>query len=332
MPTRRKSTRWYVTAIMVVAAIAGAVGVVVVVATRTTNGGAGSQGSSSPSSLPVAPAPTPTCATEVLPPKPGGGNWQCSFDDEFDAQTGDAHALDSAWWTPQSTSTSGYDTGPVDARACYIDSPDTIAVSGGALRLSVHKLAAPIQCGTFQTPYAAGMVTTVDGFSQTYGRFEVRALLPQTTAAGLQETLWLWPKDDNHYGSTWPDSGEVDFSEFYSRDADLDIPEIHYNYDPATVDDASHANVVTAYCPISLKHYNDYAVVWSPGNFTITIDGNTCLIDNYTPDAGLTTPQPFDQPFFIALTQALGVAPNAFDPTTTPLPATTSIDYVRAWK
>ena len=39
-----------------------------------------------------------------------------------------------------------------------------------------------------------------------------------------------------------------------------------------------------------------------------------------------------DQPFIVSLTQALGVGTNAFDPSTTPLPATTQIDYVRVWK
>ena len=34
----------------------------------------------------------------------------------------------------------------------------------------------------------------------------------------------------------------------------------------------------------------------------------------------------------VALTQALGIGSNAFDPATTPLPATTQIDYVHVWK
>jgi len=43
-------------------------------------------------------------------------------------------------------------------------------------------------------------------------------------------------------------------------------------------------------------------------------------------------PAPFDQPFFIALTQALGQGANAFDPSSTPLPATMEIDWVHVWK
>ena len=40
----------------------------------------------------------------------------------------------------------------------------------------------------------------------------------------------------------------------------------------------------------------------------------------------------FDWPSFVALTQALGVGTNAFDPATTPVPATTQVDYVHVWE
>jgi beta-glucanase (GH16 family) len=280
---------------------------------------------------PAATAAAP-CGGEALAPKPGGGRWTCTFDDEFDARTGDATALNAAWWVPQVTATSAFTTGPLGSEACYVNSANNISVSGGALHLTARKEAAPFTCGWFTTQYTAGMVSTYTGFNQTYGRFEVRALLPPTTAAGLQETLWLWPVNDTRYGS-WPGSGEVDFSEFYSDYSSLDIPYIHYNYSPSTVNPATHTNTVTATnCGISLSRYNDYAVVWSPGSFTITVNGSPCLVDNYLPDNGLTSPEPFDQPFFVALTQALGIQANAFNPTTTPLPATTSIDYVRVWK
>ncbi|HWH11991.1 MAG TPA: glycoside hydrolase family 16 protein [Solirubrobacteraceae bacterium] len=273
-----------------------------------------------------------TCGGEALPAKPGGGAWTCAFDDEFAAATGDPTALNTSWWTPQLTATSAFTTGPAGAEACYVNTPNNISVAGGALHLTARREAAPFNCaGIFTTQYTAGMVSTYTGFNQTYGRFEVRAKLPQTTATGLQETLWLWPANDLRYGP-WPASGEVDFSEFYSQYASLDVPYIHYDYSPSTVNATTHTNTVTAYtCQISLAQYNDYAVVWSPGSFTISINGATCLVDNYLA-SGLTGAAPFDQPFFVALTQALGIGTNAFNPATTPLPATTSIDYVRVWK
>jgi beta-glucanase (GH16 family) len=270
------------------------------------------------------------CGGESLLAKPGGGTWTCSFDDEFDSTTGDPSSLNTASWTPQVTATSGYATG-WPYIACYVNSPNNVSVSGGALHLTVRKEPAPFSCAGATTQYTSGMVSTIYGFNQTYGRFEIRAQLPPATVAGLQETLWLWPVNSKLYGS-FPGSGEVDFSEFYSEYSMLDIPFIHYNYDKTTTDKTTGTNVVTNYCQIDPSHYNDYAVVWQPGSFTITINGTACLTDNYVPDNGLVSPAPFDQPFFIELTQALGIGTNAYDASSTPLPATTSIDYVRVWK
>jgi beta-glucanase (GH16 family) len=272
---------------------------------------------------------TNACGGEVLPPKPGGGSWTCTFDDEFDPSTGDPNTL-SSWWVPQVSATSGYTTGPVGDQVCYVNSPDNIAVSGGALHLTVRQESAPFSCGGMTTQYTGGMVSTWHTFSQTYGRFEARALLPSATVAGLHEALWLYPQNLT-YGA-WPASGEIDFSEFYSSNPSSDIPFIHYNYDPSTVNWSTSTNETSTSCPISYGKYNNYAVTWLPGKITITVNGKTCLVDNYIPDDGLVSPQPFDQPFFILLTQALGVAPDAFNPSTTPLPATLSVDYVRAWQ
>jgi beta-glucanase (GH16 family) len=270
------------------------------------------------------------CGGEKLRPKPGGSKWICTFDDEFDAATGDARALDRSRWTPQVTDRTGFTTGPLLSEACYVDSRKNVSVSHGALHLTARREPSPIGCALGITPYTSGMVTTYGHFSQAYGRFEVRAKLPHVTAPGLHETLWLWPVDDTRYGS-WPASGEVDFSEFYSRKPNLDIPYIHYDYEPSTTSGATHSNIVTKGCAIHVSRYNDYALIWSRGRFKISVNHRTCLIDKYAP-SNVSSPAPFDQPFLISLTQALGVGTNAFDPSSTPLPATTSVDYVRVWK
>ena len=61
-------------------------------------------------------------------------------------------------------------------------------------------------------------------FSQTYGKWEVRAKLPDLQTRGLQETLWLWPDNDIKYGA-WPGSGEIDFAEFVDRGDGRDAPD-----------------------------------------------------------------------------------------------------------
>ncbi len=145
------------------------------------------------------------------------GGWHCTFDDEFNGTS-----LNTGLWVPQLTARSGYVAGP----DCYVNDPSTISESGGYLNLSVRRVA-PFSCVPgYTTDYVAGMVSTYGLFDQTYGAFEVSAKLPPSTVSGLQETFWLYPQTLT-YGK-WPDSGEIDFAEFYSEYPGFDIPYIHY--------------------------------------------------------------------------------------------------------
>jgi beta-glucanase (GH16 family) len=165
-------------------------------------------------------------------------------------------------------------------------------------------------------------VNTLGRFSQAYGRFEVRAKFPTTAVAGLQSSLWMWPIS-NKYGS-WPTNGEIDMAEEYSQYSDRAIPYVHYT---SAINDT---HVTNTYCTISIGAFHTYVVVWTTSTITVLFDGQTCISDTWQPAAPLVKPQPFDQPFMVALTQALGVGGNAVTDST-PLPATTQVDYVRVW-
>jgi beta-glucanase (GH16 family) len=262
----------------------------------------------------------PTCGGVSIA-KASGGNWQCTFDDEFSSNT-----LDTTKWTIQQTSNSGYHSG----KECFTASPNNVSIANGVLSLTARKEAAQFYCASpligYLTSYTSGMVSTKGKFSQAYGRFEVRAKLPPATIKGLQESFWLWPDNSTKYGLLWPQSGEIDIAEVYSQYADRAIPYIHYT--AGAVD----PNVTNNYCLISdISQFHSYVVEWTPNTITVIYDGTTCLVDSWTPGF-IKKPAPFDQPFFVNLTQALGITTNAFDPTTTPLPATTQVDYVRVWK
>ena len=150
---------------------------------------------------------------------------------------------------------------------------------------------------------------------------------------GLQETLWLFPEDETLYGP-WPDSGEIDYGEFYSSYPLDDVPDLHY---PGS---AADPNATTSTgCSIAgdatAGRFNTYALSWTPTTITTYFNEVPCTTDTYapyvtSPDAA---PAPFNQPFFLAFTAALSADGNdSFQPGTTPLPATTQIDWVRVWQ
>lgn len=273
--------------------------------------------SSVAAATPTAAAGSDACGTLI--PKAGGGYWQCSLDATF---TG--NSLDTSVWAPLTTAASGFHSGP----ECLVDSPNNISVGNGVLTLSVRKEAQPFVCsspqGSFATQYTGATVSTYGLFSQAYGRFEVRAKVPSTFTPGLQESFWMWPVNDTLYG-TWPYSGEIDIAEIYSEYADRAIPFIHYN-------NYFDTHVTNDYCMINVGNWNTYDLVWTPTTLQISYNGTTCVVDNWNPLAPQVKPEPFNQPFIIALSAVLGVLPNAFVPGVTPLPATTEVQWVKVWK
>jgi beta-glucanase (GH16 family) len=308
--------------------VAACVGMVVVIATLiVVGGGVGSATTGFMAQTSTVPQTTTSDGKSdcggVTRLKANGSPWTCSFDDEFDGTT-----LNTSKWNVLTTASTGY----VSGSECYVNNPNNVSVSGGTLNLTLIKTA-PFTChglggASMQTSYTAGMVDSLGLFSQTYGDFEVKAKFPAATVQGLQTSLWLWPVNANKYGSTWPASGEIDIAEWYSQYPNLAIPYIHYN--PAGGPQADK-NVTNDYCNVSnTAGYNTYGAIWTPQSITILIDGQTCLVDNWNPAYPLVKPAPFNMPFFMCLTAAMGIYSNAPVPGTQ-LPATSNIDYVRVW-
>ncbi|HEX4191310.1 MAG TPA: glycoside hydrolase family 16 protein [Marmoricola sp.] len=270
----------------------------------------------------VSPPPqhAPTCGGQKVR-KANGTLWKCTYDDEFSGTT-----LDRRYWVPQKNQTSGY-VGNRSTLACAVDSPSTIAVSGGALNLSLVRLAKRRDCGNKMSgQYAYGQVMHYQTYAQKYGLYEVRALIPDLKVKGAQQTFWLWPESQK-YGP-WPSSGEIDFAELYSSQRGIEKPFVHYLPGQATAN--KHQNTTHALCAINRGVYNTYGLDWEPGRLTIMLNGRVCVVDNYTSVVGgAGSAAPFDQPFYLILDQAMGTVGNIANPSTLPTKVTTKIDYVR---
>jgi beta-glucanase (GH16 family) len=250
--------------------------------------------------------------------KPGGGTWRCTFVDNFSGSR-----LNTAKWAPMTTALTG-----VKSHECRVGRSTNVSVGRGTLRLTVRQELREFWCATpgggYLTQFTGGNIASKDRFSQTYGRFEIRASFPAATIPGLHSALWLWP-DKQSYGGNWR-SGEIDIAEYRTFHPGYVVPAIHY------VSDQPDPNATTWNCAVyrpDLMHV--YVLEWTSQTLTIKYDGRTCLVDNWQPSAPMHKPAPFNRPFFMILTQSLGMGGNLFAEGATPLPATTRVDWVKVW-
>ncbi|NRQ49240.1 glycoside hydrolase family 16 protein [Aeromicrobium stalagmiti] len=258
---------------------------------------------------PATKPPAPTCGSQVFY-KASGAAWTCRFADEFDGTSLNT----SKWVVHQGTVPGGQE--------CF--SANNVAVANGVLVLSTRKVSTPVTCGSRTSSFTSGQVSGYGKYSQTYGRFEIRAKFPAAKVAGLHSALWMWPVNPTKYG-TWPASGEIDIAEMYTTYPGRVIPYLHYSSQPGDT------TVTNNYCMVAdVSAFHTYVLEWTTNRLKVMFDGQTCLDHTINAMSPLTVSGPFDQPFFMALTQGLGVGGNS--PTsTTPLPADTQVDYVRTW-
>ncbi|HET7735686.1 MAG TPA: glycoside hydrolase family 16 protein [Nocardioidaceae bacterium] len=265
-------------------------------------------------------AAAPSCGPAVLR-KPDGTEWRCSFADEFDGRR-----LSDARWTRMTTAATSWTGGP----ECYLDSGPNVRLRDGKLLLTVRQEAQSFLCDRVlldsMSEYTGGSISTYGRFSQIYGRYEFRAAFPRARTTGLHSALWLYPVKQAYAGLV-PKSGEIDVAEFYTRYPGRVIPFLHYTGD--FVDQ----NRTNNYCFVRKPwRFHTYLLVWTPASIRIAYDGKTCLKNSRWTPLLLQRPAPFDHPYAINLTQALGIGHNPFSPSRTELPATMRVDYVRVWK
>ena len=262
--------------------------------------------------------PAPDCGAKVL--KPTGQPWRCTFADDFGGA-----ALDATKWQPLTTESTNL-RGDGD---CWVDGSKNIAVGEGFLRLTSRREDKAFTCTTAdgktqESTISSGSVTSFGRFAQAYGRWDIRVRFPEVTLPGSQGAVWLTPQSDS-YGA-WPASGEIDVAAYYSLYPDRAVPYIHYKLSSADT------TVTNTRCYVSDPwNCHTYSMVWTAERIVITIDGVTCVDHKIHAADPLSGSQPFDQPFVVNLTQAMGVGMNA-PIAGTPLPLTTEVDYVHVWK
>jgi beta-glucanase (GH16 family) len=210
------------------------------------------------------------------------------------------------------------------------DTPDNVHVNGHSLVLTATRKRTAQPCGKLpSTRYLSGMVSTVNTFSLTYGRVEMRARLPK--GVGMHPAFWMLPTNPSATGSY--EYGEIDVAEAYGAYPDTVMPHLHYVSTPNVLGGVN--------CTVlgATSGYHTYRLDWTPTEMTFTYDGSTCWSTPWQPlypyaSKDATQPVPFDQPFYLLIALAVDGSDSAKNAVTghTKFPEKMLVDYVRVWE
>ncbi len=242
--------------------------------------------------------------------------WQLTWSDEFDGTN-----VDTTKWTFETGNNNGWGN---SEREYYTGRTNNAYVANGLL----HIVARQESMGGF--PYTSARMKSQGLFSQTYGKFEFRAKLPQ--GVGFWPALWMMGTNIASVG--WPACGEMDVMESNGSYPNQAQGTLHYS-------DASNNHLqqtrIYSFPGDYVTNFHTYAVEWSTNLIRWVIDG--VAIQAWTSWSSSTGPYPapYNKPFFILMNMAIGGSYLGF-PTDaqinsgTVFPGEMQVDYVRVYQ
>ncbi|SHO55758.1 glycoside hydrolase family 16 protein [Vibrio quintilis] len=290
--------------------------------------------------------------TLVNHPKAPAATWQLVWEDSFDG-----HSINRRNWSLQENCWGGGN----DEQQCYTRSKKNAFVQDGYLHIVARKEnftgpgdAEGKSASDKTLPYTSARLRSLGKREQKYGRFEIRAKLPQ--GQGTWPAFWMLPSK-NQYG-TWAASGEIDMMEAVNLKTQSDAagaksgtPEnriygsLHYG--KAWPDNVYTGQGVSLPGGISpADGFHTYAIEWEEGEIrwyvdnihyaTQTQDG---WYSQYKSNGELVNAKgaaPFNQKFHLLMNLAVGGswAANANDKgiDATVFPQTLLVDYVKVYR
>ncbi|QEN04415.1 glycosyl hydrolase family protein [Thiospirochaeta perfilievii] len=242
-------------------------------------------------------------------------DWQLVWSDEFNSKT-----IDGSKWN-FILGGGGYGNNELQY---YSDSEDNARIEKGKLVIEAHK-------EDYEgNSYTSAKLTTQNKGDWTYGRYEIRAKLPE--GQGIWPAFWMMPTDYSIYGP-WPACGEIDIMEVLGHEPNKTHGTLHYGNphkytgDSYTLEKGSFSD-----------SYHIFALEWLPGEIRWYVDGKLFQVQNdwySTQDSlngELTFPAPFDRDFYLQLNLAVGGNWPGSPDETTKFPQKMLIDWIRVYQ
>lgn len=140
------------------------------------------------------------------------------------------------------------------------NSPESISVSSGTLKIKVYKMS---------DRYLAGMIGTQGKYEGRFGYYEIRARLPR--AMGLQTAFWLQsPTYGAEIGNPEGSGTEIDVVEYIkSRPGELHFTNHWDGYGSAR----KSSSMSVKYPPIEDGNWHTFGLRWSTNSYKFFVDG-----------------------------------------------------------
>lgn len=284
-------------------------------------------------------SPTP----DATPAEP---QWTMVWSDEFNGEH-----IDRAKW--------GYDAdcwgGGNDERQCYTTSPKNSRIEDGKLIITARyehvigpalpehlRRSSAMPDAQAVRDISSARLNTRGKASWRYGRFEIRAKLPQ--GRGTWPAIWMLPEKDR-YGA-WAASGEIDILEAVNLGVPCEkcaggrgntiLGTLHFGGKwPKNL----HKGDEVAFPEVLDDSFHTYAIEWQPDQIIWQVDGHTYArreISEWSTTGSKNLGAPFDQPFYMIINLAIGgklsesrgVGGVRLDG----YPKRMEIDWVRVWQ
>ena len=171
----------------------------------------------------------------------------------------------------------------------YAGSGDTalglnpFSLADGVLSIKASATPEALKDKLYGYEYTSGLLTSQSSFSQTYGYYEIRAMLPG--AAGAWPAFWLLPSS----GSSPP---EIDIIEGIGVNPEFSYLTLHDAYLPG------RAVAEIVHTPGATTSFHTYGLLWSDTDLVWYIDGVEVL--------RVPTPQDLHQPMYMLFNLAVG--------------------------
>lgn len=241
--------------------------------------------------------------------------WQLVWEDEFDDDQ-----LDESSWSYQfgTGEDEGLNRWGNNELQYYTDREENIYLEDGYLNITAQK-------ENFEgMGYTSARIRTKDKGDWKFGRFEIRAKLPQ--GQGIWPAVWMLSTDEVF--GIWPKSGEIDITEMVGHKPATVHGTVHYG--PEWPNNQNKGESFSLQDGIFADDFHLFSIEWEVDKIQFFVDEN--LYFTVTPSTLTPHPYPFNNRFHLLINLAVGGNWPGNPDSTTEFPQTMSVDYVRVYQ